>query len=246
MSYQRVTLATLRTQLVDQLKTVGTFWQLAEINAALNEALAIWHAMTGASYSPGGFTVTVTDTETNLVDFASITDTYNQKPVVLTRVAIQTATGQYSPLQEISVEEMDQGFYGWRTETASVTTQRPEYWASQGLHQFAFYPRTGATCTFQLQGYTDPYYHYDDGYYINIGEGELARLIDLAQAILMFKEGIVEGTDNAKALRELFVYIAENRNRDLMKLQTYRNYMGQDLGQAEQDKGVVTQTTLRG
>jgi hypothetical protein len=239
MAYQRVNLASLRTQLADRLKTNGYFWSQAEQDRAINEAVAVWQAMTG------DHVITVTQTLTNTTsNLFTITSTDNAG-TVLSVLRVAPAAGGAS-LREMSLYELDQGYYGWRTATASSTTQRPSYWSPVGINQLMIYPRIGATTSYSLLCYGDSKpLTSSSSDYIDIDEGELNRVLSLAQAILAFKEGVVEGTDNAKALREMFLLAATTRNKELTETALYKNYMGQDdsLGEPGDEK---SQTGLRG
>lgn len=228
MGYARVTLATLRTQLADRLSTNGVFWSQAEQDRALNEAVAMWQAMTGDHI----ITVTqvVTNTTENLVTL-NTTDTNGQ---VLSVIRVVPAAGGAS-LRDLNMYDLDQGFYGWRTQTATATTQRPEYWAPVGIGKIYLYPRTGATVTYSMTCYGDIAVLTNTTDYIDINEGELQRLLGMAQAILAFKEGVVEGTENANALKELFLYIAKTRNKELQKFAAYKNYMSDKANDVESE-----------
>lgn len=237
MAYQRVTLSQLRAQLDDRLKTSGSFWTQEEKDRGLNEAIAIWQAMTGDHVIT--VTQTLTDTTKNLVGLTT-TDTNG---TVLSVLRVIPAGG--AALREMSLYELDQGFYGWRTETASNTTQRPAYWSPVGIASIMVYPRVGASQSYSLLCYGDALPLTTAGSYIDISEGELQRVLGMAQAILGFKEGVVDGTDNASALKELFIYVAHNKNRELMDYAIYKDYMGHDESFSEPDLP-KTQDGLRG
>ncbi len=226
MAYQRVTLSTLRTQLDAKLKTQGNYWSQAEKDRGINEAVAIWQGMTGDHIVY--ITQTVASTTENLVN-VNTTDT-SGKSLSIIRVA---PTGGGAALREMHYYDLDQGYYGWRTETASSTTQRPAYWAPVGMDKFFVYPRTGASQTYDLTCYGEVAVLVNTGDYIDINEGELQRLLGMAQAILSFKEGIVEGTDNATALRDMFMLVAQTRNKELQLTATYKDYSGQPQSDVE-------------
>jgi hypothetical protein len=224
MAYQRVTLADLRAQLSDLLKTAGNFWIQEERDAALNEAIEVWQLMTGEKVIT--VTQSITSTTVNLVSII----TNHTNGTVLSVLRVESAAAV--PLREMSLKEMDDGYYGWRSETASTTTQRPEYWAPAGLDQVMIYPRTGATSTYNIQAYADPTPLTATTDYIDIDESHLTKVLAYAQSLLAFKQGVGDGTDNVKALRELFLTAARERNRELLKSALYKNYMGQ-----HEDKG---------
>lgn len=237
MAYQRVTRAQFRTKLLDQLGSDGTFWITAEINAAINEAVSIWQALTGDIVAT--VTQSITNTTENLVDV--VTDHTAGKVLSVIRVAEVGG----SPLQEVSYPEMDSGWYGWRTETASVTTQRPAYWSPVGLSKFFIYPRTGATSTYSLLVYSDSTPLSSDASYLDVDEGSLQKLVGMAQALLAFKEGMKEGDENADALKQLFMEAAEKRNQELKHTALYKNFMGHSDDTSEPAEP-TPQTGVRG
>lgn len=233
MAFQRVDLATFRSRLFNQLGSVGTFWSNEEANRAINEALAIWQALTGERV------VTITQTIASNVNLVNVVQTATQGRVLSPlRVNVYTSVGEgvvtnEPSMRELSVEEMDAGFYGWRTEGVTATTQRPSYWAPVGVDKFFVYPRSEASALLRVLGYEDATPLSADTDYIDVDEGHLQKLLGMAQAILAFKQGVVEGTENASALKTLFLTAAHERNKELLKTSLYKNYMGHDDGVGE-------------
>jgi hypothetical protein len=136
--------------------------------------------------------------------------------------------------RELSIYELDQGFYGWRTETASTTTQRPEYWGPVGLTKFFLYPRSGvANLGLNLLVYADNTPLTSDSSYLDIDEASLSKVLDLAHALLSFKEGVPEGTESIEPLKQLLMHAAATRNSEVAKFALYRNYMGHDDSKGE-------------
>lgn len=228
MGYARVTLAQLRTQLADLLKTSGNFWTQEEQDSAINEAIAAWQLMTGETVITVSQAITATTTNSFSV---ATTDSAGTVLSVIRVTGGQTTPGT---LRELSVVELDQGFYGWRTETASSTTQQPAYWVPIGISSVWVYPRVGAvTNTYYLQCYADAVPLTATTSYIDIDESWLTRVLAYAQSLLAFKQGIGDGTDNTKALKELFLTAAQERNQLLMETALYKNYMGHDDSKGE-------------
>lgn len=205
---------------MDQLDSTGVFWSTEEVNRAINEAISIWQALTGEKTIT--FTQSVTSTTSNIITVANTATS----GAALSIYRLENSSGV--SLREMSLPELDQGFYGWRTETASTTTQRPEYWAPVGITQLAIYPRVGATATYTIHAYGDTGPLTSDTAYLDIDEGYLQKLISLAQSLLAFKQGVVEGTDNAAALRSMVLEAAKSRNSALLKTAYYKTYMGHD------------------
>lgn len=233
MAYQRVTLAQLRTQLDDLLHTQGNFWAQEERDAAINEAIAVWQLMTGETVTT--VTQSLNSTSENLFTLS------NTGVLSVLRIANTTDVS----LREMSIVELDQGFYGWRTETASTTTQRPEYWIPIGISKIMVYPRTGATSTYNLLVYADAVPLSATNSYIDIDESQLTKVLAYAQSLLAFKQGEGDGTDNSKPLRDLFITAARERNSLLMQTALYKNYMGQDESKGEPEEPVA-QSGARG
>ncbi len=227
MAYARVTFSTLRTQLDDRLKTQGNFWNQLEKDRAINEAVAIWQSMTGDHIIE--ITQTISDSTANLVTLVT-NDTAGKSLSVL---RMNQSSGP--ALREMHYYDLDQGFYGWRTETAASTTQRPAYWSPVGIDKIFIYPRTGASQAYRFTCYGEIAVLTAAGDYIDINEGELQRLMGMAQALLAFKEGVTEGTENANALRDLFLQVAQTRNKELQLTATYKDYMSQVQNDVEQE-----------
>lgn len=223
MGYQRVTLSDLRTQLLALLKSNGTFWTQEEVDAAINEAIAAWQLMTGESIS--SVALNLSSTLSNLWAL----NTTNQP---LSIISVSDAQG--TPLRELSIVELDQGFYGWRTEIITSSLQGPSYWAPIGIKSIMIYPRAGnGSQNLSMQCYSDAVPLAATNSYIDIDESYLTRILAYAQSLLAFKQGVGDGTDNAKPLKELFLAAAQGRNQLLMETALYKNYMGQDDSKGE-------------
>jgi hypothetical protein len=93
LAYQRVTLATLRAQLLDRLGSVGTFWSTDELNAGINEAVAIWQLLTGEKVIT--VTQTVGSTTANLFDV--VTNHSNGKVLSIIRITPSESTAVEVP-----------------------------------------------------------------------------------------------------------------------------------------------------
>jgi hypothetical protein len=109
LAYQRVTLATLRAQLLDRLGSTGTFWSTDELNAEINEAVAIWQLLTGEKVIT--VTQTVGSTTANL--FNVVTNHTNGKVLSVIRITPSEATAvtvQFSWSQSSESAQVDFGF----------------------------------------------------------------------------------------------------------------------------------------
>jgi len=228
MAYARVTLSDLRSQLADLLKTNSTFWTQEEQDAAINEAISVWQLMTGETVIY--ITQSITTTTGNIYSIP----TTHTSGIALS--VLRVASASDTPLREMSLGELDRGYYGWRSETAAATTQLPEYWAPVGLAKLALYPRVGTTATLNLQCYADVSPLTATTSYIDIDESHLTKVLAYAQSLLAFKQGVGDGTVNASPLKDLFLMAARERNRMLMETALYKDYMGQDEGKGEPAK----------
>lgn len=94
MAYQRVTLAQLRTQILDRLGSTQKFWSQDEIDRALNEAVGVWQALTGEKV----ITVyqTITSTTSNIFDV--VTDHTNGTVLSVIRINPSEAEGGGPPV----------------------------------------------------------------------------------------------------------------------------------------------------
>ena len=239
MGYQRTTIAQLRTLMRNRLGGIGTFWNEQEVNDALNEALAIWQILTGEvvlSYAqkvnPGDEVVSLDTTAFPSFQIVRIRRSTG---------AASTATSG-SALYPLTVFELDQGFYG-RQGASSGT---PNYWAPLGTDKFVLYPKASSTSYVGVQYYSaDPRPSLDDTSYLDMGDEEILRILDYAQWVLSFKEGIQEAIINLDPLKQLFLVAARLRNMRLRNTAPYRDYMGVARDEAEPARDVKEQEGLR-
>lgn len=241
-NYARTTITTLRTLMQERIGGEGFFWNDAEVNNALNEALAVWQLLTGdyvSTYNqavPAGTAV------------LSLDSTVKNLQVVRVRRAVATTTGfatsgTGTALFPVSIQEMDHAYYG-RQGSASGT---PDYWAPFGIDRIVLYPKAASTQTIGLQYYdADPRLALDGTTYINLGDEEILRILDYAQWVLAFKEGLGEAFDNVKPFKEMFLTAARLRNAKLRATSQYRNYMGNDRDETKPTRTATPQSGLRG
>jgi hypothetical protein len=146
-------------------------------------------------------------------------------------------------LYPISIQEMDQGYYG-RAGSASGT---PEYWAPFGTDRFIVYPAPATTQTVQVQFYSaDTRLVMDGANYVDLGDEEILRIVDYAQWVLSFKEGLKEALGNTTPMRDMFMTAARLRNAKLRGTAMYRNYMGNDRDELRPSRTAEEQQGLRG
>lgn len=226
-SYARTTITQLRSLLKERVGGQGIFWNDQDSNNALNEALAVWQLLTGdftLSYSqtlpPGQAVIPFDTTATPSLQFVRIRRSASTSDTV----------GSGSALYPLSVFEMDQGYYG-RQGASSGT---PDYWAPLGIDRFVVYPPAATTQTVGVQYYSaDPRLDLDGSTYLDMGDEEILRILDYAQWVLSFKEGLQEALINTEPMRQMFLTAARLRNQKLEGTSLYRKYMGSSRDEGE-------------
>lgn len=241
-NYARTTIATLRTLLKERIGGEGIFWTDSEVNYALNEALAVWQVLTGdwvSTYEqrvPAGTAVLSLDSTVKNLGITRV-----RRAVATTSGFATSGTG--TALYPVSIQEMDQGYYG-RQGAASGT---PDYWAPFGIDKIVLYPKAASTQTIGLQYYdADPRMSLTGTDYFNMGDEEILRILDYAQWVLAFKEGLSEAFENVDPFKQMFLTAAKLRNAKLRATAQYKDYMGTDRDEEKSTKTATPQEGLRG
>jgi hypothetical protein len=210
-AYARVSFSSVKARLTDRVGATSAdsrFWSDAEKADAFNEALCVWQALTGDFTR--AFTIPVLPASGADVPFVNVPRQIS---------SVQRVLYGTTPLQLISLHELDNGYIGWQ-----YTTGTPLYWTPVGLNVVALYPApTSGTLTFE--GLTEGIRLISDGDFVNLGDEELTRLLDYARFYAAFKEGTGEFTAASPALKRL-MEAAALRNSRLKKTNTYRRAMG--------------------
>jgi hypothetical protein len=198
MPYTRTTLGDLKSRLVQRLGSTGKFWSTHEQGDALNEALGVWQILTGDFV------------HTEALTLASKLST--PAPTYSAMRYIRVGT-----LGQMNLSELDHAENGWGSTGTAL------YWAPVGLELIARHPASSGS-------YSCTYYRGDrplkaDSDYVNLGDEELTRILDYAQAYLQFKEGPKESLQ-VEALKQLFVAAAQLRNAKLKTSAQYKAFMG--------------------
>lgn len=151
-------------------------------------------------------------------------------------------------LKPLTIYELDKGFYTWLETATTSDSPCPEYWAPMGIDTLVAYPGngSGATLTLQLLHLKGDVRLLADASYLDLGDEEINRIIDYAQWVLAFKEGIKEATDNVEPMKQLFLQAASSRASRLKKLALYRRYMGQERDEAAPARQVPPRPGVRG
>jgi hypothetical protein len=156
------------------------------------------------------------------------------------RVKRNTASG--SALFPISIFELDQGFYGRQ----SASSGTPDWWAPFGIDRVVIYPPASTTQTVNMQYYSaDVRLGLDEATYLDMGDEEIQALLNYAQWVLAFKEGLTEAFENTRPLKEMFLLAARLRNAKLRGIALYKNYMGNDRDEDKPTRDATPQEGLR-
>jgi hypothetical protein len=239
MAYARTSITEFRNLLIERIGGNETFWTTTEIDLALNEALAVWQLITGDVVRTAGVTLPAGS------QIISLSTTVNPSMgfIRIRRMTTTTTPAAATTLYPISIQEADQGYYG-RQGSASGT---PEYWAPFGIDKFMIHPAAATTQTVQVQYYSaDSRIPMDGATFLDLGDEEVLRIVDYAQWVLSFKEGLKEALVNTQPLREMFLTAARLRSAKLRNTAMYRNYMGNDRDETKPLRTNEEQQGLRG
>jgi hypothetical protein len=235
LAYARITLQQLKDRLAERIGGQNKFWTEPEREAAINEALAVWQLMTGDFIKVAD--VTVTHSDDGIYEVTAGAD----QPIAFLRLKVDN-----TPVNQLSLRDLDKGFYGWRSES---TTGNPEYWAPIANNLVALHQAATDTTQHDAQTFNAMFLRGDrlltaNADYVQLGDEEVTALIDYAQACLAFKQGESEAFENTQALKKLFATAAARRGSWLRGSSVYRKYMGQEddhqvaLRHAKPQKGV--------
>lgn len=218
MSYQQVSLGTMKARLADRVEGVP-YWTGEEARRAINEALRIWSAATGFWRS-----LYLTQTVPN--------DPYVALPGTLVQGAQVAWNG--IPLEPASLNDFAYGLSNWRyTTTATAGAPvRPVYWARVSLSLLAIYPADayasiGGTHSLSVNGIRSTPILVDDVEFVDLGQEQFDVLLGYAQHVLAFKVGgqtLVASYPGWLA----FLKAASQMNRQFAASVFYRRLMGED------------------
>ena len=192
-------------QRTDGLNT-NVFWTADEKLWAINEALRVWQCLVGQW-------ALSTTLNIGAVNFVNVPRQF---------ASVMRVTWEDSPLQLISLEELDNGFPSWRAASAAD----PLYWAPNGANEIALYPRPSSGGDLVIYGYID-LLTVGLGDYINLGNEELTRVLDYGRHYLSFKEGMPSLQASSEALTALAKAAAEKNSR-ISQTELFKRAMGLD------------------
>lgn len=217
MTYGTTTRATLRARLQDRY-TGDPYWSATEANDALNESLRQFNLYTG--YWRG------TATAVTVANGVFIT-----VPGTLTYRTRVTRPGL--ALARKSIVELYRTQRNWRTQTTASGSPVPttvRVWAPVGLGTIAIWPAHaagGLTLTFEAVKLTPIL--TADGQFIDIGDEELALVLDEALYILSFKRPSI--LEQMTPKHQTFLQGCLERNNQLRASSYYRRVLGLDAQQ---------------
>ena len=213
------TLAQLDADLKSAAGDTDEYWVSAERQDALNEAIKVWQAMSGAWVVSFG------------VGVVSGEFAYDVPKQV---TSVQRVLYNGSPLTAISIQELDLGFPGWEG-----TSGTPQFWAPLGLEFIVVYPvPTSGTLT--LQGLQEVVEFTNASDIAKFGIEEETRILGYGLHYLSFKEGPPE-SQTTKGDYEAFVKAAAFRNARFRSSAAYLKFMGLDRAMKQlpvEEKGV--------
>ncbi len=215
MTYQQVTLATLRTRLFERVQA-SAHWVDAEALIALNDTLKFWNLLTGrwrrqvsVTFSPGS-------------------TPYLPLPGTLTwPMRVEHSAG--TPITKTSITALDRALPGWEAQTTSSSgvPATVQFWAPRSLRLIALWPRPAVATPRGVDGISDTPELAADGDFIDLDEGLHNTFLDYAAHLLTWKDGGQAFLATASALQR-FVIAAAAENQQIRSSSLYRAAAMQD------------------
>jgi len=210
MAYSTTTRLTLLGRCRERL--LATFWSDTELNLYIVEALRIWNALTGTSFSG-------TDDPTVSIPSGTIfTDgsTWTTTLLYVQRVAIADAT-----LDAVDLFELDNINPTWQSDAAGTI----QNYNISGLGHVTLYPKPTSTVDVYPTMVLTAQVPAADGDYIQIGEHDIDAIIDYVAFVARLKEGGSETVEAGRLLQN-FLKQAGSKNASLNKCSAYRRLLG--------------------
>lgn len=212
MAYNRISLDGLTARLAERCGNNTTFWTAPERADAVNEALCVWQAATGATtisasipVGAGGsafFAVPKQMMSVQVVKWAQSSE-FGRIPNTLTMT---------------SIPELDYGFGNWESVTGT-----PELWAPNGLNEIALYP-VPTTGVVLLKGIADRV-RLNASDFFDSSDDEITPVVSYGHHYCTFKEAGAEQQSSQEELKE-FLNAAAERNGKLRVTAFYAKMMG--------------------
>jgi len=229
MAYTQVTLAQLRSQLLERLGGAGAnFWTTDELNGYIQESLRVFNSLTGFWRTrlliptiAGQHWYTISGTITS---------------------SLRVAWNNF-PLNPVSLEDLDTGQQFWESEIAGdggTVPPTPTMFGIGALNLIAVWPADSAdNNSLQVDGIAATPLLASDSDFIDIGTEELTMILDYCEHASLFKEGGAEfaatlpSDENPGSILGNFLKQAAKRNATLMNSEMYRKWMGGDVNGRE-------------
>ncbi len=218
MSYQQITLGTLKARLADRYDQVP-YWTAEDARRALNEGLRIYSAATGCWRAPF-----LRPTVPN--------DPYVAVPSTLVNAA--RVTWNDLPLEPASLFDFDSLFPNWRLTTTATAgaPSRPVYWARISLNLLVIYPADAfvsiaGTHALQINGVRNTPILTIDPDFVDLGQEQFDVLLGYAAHVLAFKLG-GEALTSTYPGWLAFLRAAAQANQQFAASQFYRRVVGLD------------------
>lgn len=180
MSFQQVSLGTLKARLADRYESVP-YWSADEARRALNEGLRVFSAATGFWRTP------------------YLTQTVPNDPyVALPGTLVQGTRVMWNdlPLEPASLFDFDYALTNWRGTTTATAgaPSRPVYWARISLSLLVIYPAdafasVGGTHALTINGIRNTPILVNDADWVDLGQEQFDVLLGYAAHVLAFKLG---------------------------------------------------------
>ena len=217
MSYQQVTLGTLKARLADRYDAVP-YWSAEEARRALNEGLRVFSAATGFWR-----TEVLTQTVPN--------DPYVALPSALTQAT--RVLWNAIPLEKCALADLDYGIPNWRNAIAGTTPHpsRPAYWAPVALTLLVIYPADNGLdfpSSMEVAGIHNTPVLVNAGDFVDLGQEQLDILLAYAQHVLALKVGGQTLVDSYAGWIGLLTAAAAE-NQQIAASQFYRRLLGLDM-----------------
>ncbi len=213
MAYTSTTRATLRGRVREQL--IPTFWEDAELNAHINEAIRVWNVLTGYFQDK-----TVSQIVTGNIDGQSITTSIAPDCIAPLRFVDQSSriTWDAIALNEISTLNVE-----WLNDIGT-----PAAWIPIGLDRFYIYP-PDTSQPIKIDYLALAIIPSIDADFIQVGEEDLPAIIDYIVFIAHIKEGGAE-LQTVIPLFQNFLRQVAKYNSKISKTVVFNKFLGMPMG----------------
>lgn len=202
--YTRTTLGDLVSRLTERVGNNAVFWTAPEKRNAVNEAILVWNALTGAW--------------NRTFQLPTTGDIFYNTPRQI--LSLQRVKWGTSNLELSSLFELDNWITNWQSGTGT-----PTRWVPLSHNMFAVYPAPVAGAFLNLEGIARVPRLGNDAEFLDMGDEEVGRVLDYAHFYLAFKEG-GEELKSAANLLLAFVESAVLRNQRLNAVGYFRKFLG--------------------